>query len=180
MLMMYLSMVDTQEEKYKIEELYFRYKNLMFACANEILNNELLAEDAVHDAFVKMTGHIKWIEDVKSNKTKHFVIVVVENAAKDIYRKEKRREHESWEKMEDEGYIFSQYRPTESSEIEKAILSLPLKYQHVFRLKYICGYSNEETAVILGIKNSAVRKRVSRGKEILRGILDEMGVGVDE
>ena len=180
MLMMYLSMVDTQEEKSKIEGIYLQYRKLMFVCANEILNNDFLAEDAVHDAFVKMTGHIKMIDDVKSNKTKHFVIVVVENAAKDIYRKEKRREHESWEKMGDVGCAFSKYHPVELIQPEIAILKLPLKYQHVFRLKYICGYDYEEIAKILGITNSAVRKRISRGREMLKGILEDMGVDVED
>lgn len=180
MLMMYLSMVDTQEEKTKIEEIYIRYRKLMFVCANEILQNDFLAEDAVHDAFVKMTGHVKKIDDVNSNKTKHFVIVVVENAAKDIYRREKRREHENWEKLENAGCAFVAYHPAELEQPEIAILKLPLKYQHVFRLKYICGYDYEEVAKILGITNSAVRKRISRGKEMLKGILEDMGVDVDE
>ena len=180
MLMIYLSMVDTQEEKCKIEEIYLRYKKLMFVCAKEILIEDVLSEDAVHDAFVKLICHMKMIGDAKSNKTKHLVIVVVENAAKDIYRKEKNREHESLEKLESTRHAIYKYKPEEFTPVEEAILKLPLKYQHVFRLKYICGYNSEETAKILGIASSAVRKRVSRGKEMLKEIMKDMGVDVDE
>lgn len=178
MLMMYLSMVDTQEEKSKFEELYYQYRKLMFVCANNILENELLAEDAVHDAFIKLTGQLTKVSEVKSNRTKRLVIVIVENAAKDIYRKEKYREHISWEKME--GYESGQCNSEMFTETEQAIMALPLTYKHVFQLKYICGYSNAEISSILGITQSAVRKRISRGKDMLAKLLEDMGVNIDE
>lgn len=51
MLVIYLSMLNGQEDKNKFELLYEKYRKLMFYIANNILNDEYLAEDAVHQTF---------------------------------------------------------------------------------------------------------------------------------
>ena len=89
MLVLYLSLLDGEDEG-KFERLYYKYRRLMFTCAKEILKDDVLAEDAVHEAFLRLTKHMKGIDEVKCNKTLRFVVIVVESAAKDIYRKEKR------------------------------------------------------------------------------------------
>ena len=59
MLMLYMSMLDTQEEKSKFEEIYIQYRKLMFVCAKSILKDDALAEDAVHNAFIKIIRHLQ-------------------------------------------------------------------------------------------------------------------------
>lgn len=91
MLMMYLNLVDTPEEKSKFKQLYDKYRNLMFFCAKEILKDDGLAEDAVQEALIKLTKYLKKINEVECHKTKHFIVIIVESASKDIYRREKGR-----------------------------------------------------------------------------------------
>lgn len=62
-MIIYLQMLETPEEKSKFEQLYLEYKGLMFHVAYEILHNEQDAEDAVHQAFVKIAENIKKIDD---------------------------------------------------------------------------------------------------------------------
>ena len=78
MLMMHLSLIETQEDKSKFEELYYHYRKNMYLCAKRILKNEILAEDAVHDAFIRIIKYLKEIEDVRSDQTKNLIIVIVE------------------------------------------------------------------------------------------------------
>ncbi len=89
MLVLYLSLLDGEDEG-KFERLYYKYRRLMFTCAKEILKDDMLAEDAVHEAFLRLTKYMKKIDEIECNKTFRFVVIVVESAAKDIYRKEKR------------------------------------------------------------------------------------------
>ncbi len=89
MLVLYLSLLDGEDEG-KFERLYYKYRRLMFTCAKEILKDDVLAEDAVHEAFLRLTKYMKKIDEIECNKTFRFVVIVVESAAKDIYRKEKR------------------------------------------------------------------------------------------
>jgi len=57
--MIYLQMIESEDDKVKFEEIYRKYKSLMFYAANKILHNEQDAEDAVHMAFIKIAENIK-------------------------------------------------------------------------------------------------------------------------
>ena len=52
--MIYLQMIESEDDKVKFEEIYLKYKSPMFYAANKILHNEQDAEDAVHMAFIKI------------------------------------------------------------------------------------------------------------------------------
>lgn len=56
--MIYLMMIDGEEEKRKFVILYEKYRCLMLKVACNILQDNFLAEDAVHDAFMKIAGNI--------------------------------------------------------------------------------------------------------------------------
>ena len=51
MLVYYLQMLDTPEEKVRFEQIYLKYRGLMYHVAEDILHNRQDAEDAVHNAF---------------------------------------------------------------------------------------------------------------------------------
>ena len=179
-MLFYLSLLDTEEERYKFKQLYNQYKRLMLYCAREILKDDQLAEDAVEDAFMKIIKNFHKIGDVKSNKTKHFIVIVVESAAKDIWRRERKHSQVSWETMEEQYSAHIAEQIHEQTVIEQAILSLPLIYQQVVQLKYGLGYENREIARLLGIKEGTLRQRIARGKVLLQERLDEMGVADNE
>ncbi len=172
----YLCLLDTEEEKSKFEELYYQYRKLMYLCAKEILRDDQLAEDAVHEAFMKLTKYVGKISEVKCNKTKRFVVIVVESAAKDIWRKEKRREHLSWEEIDNQFEFSAESSMREHSEVGEAIAKLPLRYRQIFQMKYGFGYSNKEIAEVLNIREGTLRQRIARGKNLLQDILEEMEV----
>lgn len=174
----YLCLLDTEEEKSKFEELYNQYRKLMYLCAKEILRDEQLAEDAVHEAFLKLTKYIGNISEVKCNKTKRFVVIVVECAAKDIWRKEKRREHLSWEEIDTQFEFSAEKSMRGYSEVGEAIAKLPLTYRQIFQMKYGFGYYNKEIADILKMREGTVRQRIARGKTLLQDILEEMEVHI--
>ena len=52
---------------------------------------------------------------------------------------------------------------------------LPDTYRQVLEMKSILGYTNREIAAHLGIAESAVSTRVSRGRRLLKEILDKEG-----
>lgn len=58
-------MLDTEEEKSKFEKIYFKYRQLMFKVANDILSDEYLAEDTVHKSFIKIMKHLDKINDIE-------------------------------------------------------------------------------------------------------------------
>ena len=54
LLLIYLAMVDSDEEKDLVEKLYNTYKNTLFNICFAIVRNRTDAEDAVHDTFIRI------------------------------------------------------------------------------------------------------------------------------
>lgn len=71
-MIIYLQMIESDEDKSKFEQLYIMYKGLMFHVAMKILKNEFDAEDAVHQAFLSLIENLKKISDVKCPKTRAY------------------------------------------------------------------------------------------------------------
>jgi RNA polymerase sigma-70 factor (ECF subfamily) len=57
-------------------------------------------------------------------------------------------------------------------DITHAMDQLPSMYRELFTLKYTVGLTNKEIASTLNIKETTVRKRLSRGRLIIREILE--------
>lgn len=64
-MLIYMMMIDSESDQSKFEQIYMKYKGLMFYVANDILHNEHDAEDAVHQAFIKIAENIKKINKVE-------------------------------------------------------------------------------------------------------------------
>ena len=63
MLVYYLQMLDTPEEKVQFEQIYLKYRGLMYHVADSILHNRQDAEDAVHNAFLRLIKHFKQFQN---------------------------------------------------------------------------------------------------------------------
>ena len=84
-MIVYLQMIETNEDKSKFEEIYQEYRNLMYYVAYKRMQHEQDAEDVVHHVFVKIAENIKHIEPV-SPKTKQLIVTMVDNRVTDIFR----------------------------------------------------------------------------------------------
>ena len=174
-MLIYLSMIELDEDKNKLEQLYTTYKQTMFYSANRILKDEYLAEDVVHQAFLRIIDNLSKIDKIDCHKTKGFIVIIVENIAIDFYRKRKRENNRSFDKIE---VYIEDIKAKDNfilSDIEEAILKLPINYSTVLRLKYSQGYSNKEVAQILNISEENVRQRISRARKRLTENLNEGG-----
>lgn len=175
-MLLYLSLLDTEEDKIKFEEIFDNYKKTMYYVANSILKDEHYSHDAVQNSFLKIIKHIDKIEEVKCNKTKGFIVTIVKNSSIDIYRK-LQKEKSKVQKLEREVQgIENEVYDTDilPNKVEVSILKLPERYKQVFFLKYSHGLQDDKIAEVLDISPSTVRTRIKRGKEKLKTILDEM------
>ena len=78
-MLIYLSLIDSLEDKRKFERLYIAYKQTMYYVANRILKDSYAAEDAVHQAFLRIINHLEKIDESDCRKTKAFLVVVTEH-----------------------------------------------------------------------------------------------------
>ena len=162
---------ESVEDKSKLEELYNTYRQTMFYASNRIIRDEYLAEDIVHQAFLRIIYNLDKINEIKCHKTMSFIVIIVRNIAIDFYRKRKRENNISFDEVEI--YIEDEKSGNDFilNDIEEAILKLPLNYLNVFKLRFSHGYSYKEIAEILEISEVNARQRISRGKKKLEEIL---------
>ena len=167
-----LQMIDTPEERTKMEYLYNKYGTIMFRAAKKILNNDHDAEDAVHQAFVKVAENMKKIQDPDCPKTRALLVTIVENKAIDQYRK-KQWVHKV-EFIEESVGLSTEYYGEDA--LAGCILKLPARYREIISLKYHQGYSTKEAAKIMGISESNASKLDQRAKKKLEEICREEGI----
>ena len=168
-MLIYLQMIETQEEKTKFEQIYFEYRGLMFYIAESILHNEHDAEDVVHDAFVSIAENIVKIGDPVCPKTKAYVVTIVERKAINVYRRKCRRSETSF----DEETIGLRVEYSKAHAIARCFSLLPKRYRHVLSLKYRYGYDSREIARLLNITESNASKLIQRAKVKLDALCKE-------
>lgn len=166
-------MIDTPEDKRKFVILYEKYKYLMQKVAVDVLHDPFLAEDAVHNAFLKLIIHMDDIGDPDSLQTKRYLITVVKNAAVDLYRKKNTRiQREVYmDELREEDMPVSYMETDLENDILDILKNLPVKYRDILLLKYSSHLENSEIARLCGIQEGTVRQRISRGKLLIEGEL---------
>ena len=166
-MILFLPAVKTEDTS-KFSSIYYEYKNLMANRAYDILNDKGLAEDAVQNAFLKILKSINCVDEVKSTRTKCFVVIVTENCAKDIYRKERRERELELDYDERADYLEDEIEVKLSvEEIKRRIRKLPDIYSDTLLLKYFNDLSDKDIASALSVSVAAVRKSLLRGKKML-------------
>ena len=90
MLSFYLSILETEEEKDRFEQLYRMFKQDMYAIAYDILKNKEDAEDVVHQSFIAIADNFKKVNEIPCQEIKSYVVVISKNNALNLYKKNKR------------------------------------------------------------------------------------------
>ena len=68
MLAFYLSLIDEEPSRLLFEDIYLSHRHTMVYAANRILHDRMLAEDATHDAFLRIINHLGKISDPHCHK----------------------------------------------------------------------------------------------------------------
>ena len=160
--------------------MYELYEKKMYIVAYSILKNQWQAEDAVSEAFVKIIRHRDEFADPESDETKLYIIRLIQNTAIDIYRRNK-RDSEHLQMLDGQGesvpaktgadpdmVVMEMY---DKQRVEELLEELPPKLSKVMFLRCVKELSVRETAAVLQIKETAVRKRYERGRKLLKAQL---------
>lgn len=186
MLVMLMAMVDSPEDKRKIEQLYEKYNRLMYTVAYRILGHHEDAEDAVLFSWEKIIRHIDKVPDIPEeqndssesencqkicNKIKAFIVTIVERTAIDMYRKKKRNAEVGVDELEETPFVAVKESAYGEAEVRLILEKLPKKYAEVMFLYLVHDMTYQDICDVLGLSMSAVASRVMRGKEKIREIL---------
>ena len=129
------------------------------------------AMDAVHDVFLRFIDSDPKFSDTEHEKA--WFIRSVINRCHDILRRKKVRNHLSVDEIH---HLAADTAQSEAIiQLRAALASIPEKYRIVVTLHYLEGFSVEEVAAILRIGVSAVKMRLSRGREALKQTIEKEG-----
>ena len=147
----------------EIKELVENYSTLIFRVSYCILGNRDDAEDAVQETLLRYLTKAPEFESEEHRKA--WLIKVSANISKNMMLFRLRRETIDIDDVKNIGIQENDY------EIFELIMNLPAKYKIVLTLYYIEGYKSKEIAEIIDISEEAVRKRLQKGRELLKKIL---------
>ena len=180
-MLLYLSMLDTQEEKDKFTEIYQQYQHFCWYVANQLLGDAHLAEDAVQDAFLALTRHLDKIEDVESPRTRKFLLTIVKSKAVDILRRQHGEisvDELDREPADPEADVLGAYITKENyNHLLSCILELEEAYRVIFEYKYVHQLSDKEIAQLLDITPKLVNVRYFRARKKLQQMLEKEVAG---
>lgn len=172
-MLIYLQSIETEAGETKFERLYHQYRGLMFHVAMMLLADPRDAEDAVHQAFLGIAANITRVDDSVPARVKSYAVTAAERAALDILRE---RGPAKLPLEEETGGLMPE--PGEAHGLADCILRLPPRQRQVILLRYHHGYTQRETAKILGMGLPALKQTDRRARERLRQMLKEQEVDV--
>ena len=175
MLVYYLQMLDTPEEKIRFEQIYLKYRGLMCHVAEGILHDHQEAEDAVHNAFLKIIKKFSKFQNTPAQDLAPQIVAIARNEAISLLRKRKDLAPlEDWE-----GFAETAEEVSEYHSLVDTFTLLPQTYRAAMEMKLLLGYSDGEIAAKLGLSKTAVSVRISRGRQLLRDIVEREGFLMD-
>ena len=156
-----------------IEEIYEKYRSLMYFKAFDMLHSQSDSEDALQESLLTAMRFIEKIEDPDSKKARAFLLTIVQSKAFDIIRKRRR----ILPLNEDIGLEMRdiQSLSAEKDALALAIASLNFDMRRVLLLKYDMGLSYDEIASITGKSLFSVYKTAQRAKKQLAKALEKEG-----
>jgi len=181
----FLLVIEDENTRSKLEELYYQYHKEMFYIAYNILKDYHEAQDIVQTAIIKISSYMDRIESIKCNKTRAFLVIIVRNISYNIYNQRKRRNTmplDSIEEIvpeEDIGPELHMIRLDQAKEMARLLSNINKTYADILTLKYFYEYSNSEIAQLINMTEGNVRVKIHRAKQALKkeclkeGALDE-------
>ncbi len=145
------------------ERVYDAYANMLYRLAVSMLRSSDDAEDVVQNVFCRYLDRAPAFRD--SEHEKAWLLRVTINQCKDLMRRRKIR---AWLPIEALTEVGVREKSTPALD---AVYSLPEKYKTVVVLHYLEEMSIEEIARVLSLSPSAVKMRLSRGRDMLRQVI---------
>ncbi|MCL2030507.1 MAG: RNA polymerase sigma factor [Oscillospiraceae bacterium] len=163
------SLLRTDKE---IADIYFRHVKTIYRVCFAYMKTTHDAEDAVHDAFMKMITSSVVFESEEHEKA--WLIRAAVNVCKNALK-------HWWRKMERfDDHADAESRSIETDDMFDAICALPEKYKTVILLYYYEGYTSAEIAKMLRRPQSTITNYMSEARRSLRKTLGGDFDGIPE
>ena len=174
---MFISLDASRESDFR--KIYDTHFSLLLKVATRVVNDTDVAEDIVHDSYIKM--HEKKMIFASMDDSKYWLLRVVKNASLN-YVKRKGREKVAYDKVlqfgatTTESSDVSLLKAETQQAVREALEKLPIKLKMVLIMREYAELNYKEIGRILQISEGNVKVRVHRAREQLAKLLGEDNV----
>ncbi|MEA1974059.1 MAG: RNA polymerase sigma factor [Bacillota bacterium] len=182
----FLMIIDNDEKRTKLEEIYTHYHRDLFVTAYSILKDYQEAEDVVQKMIIKLNNNLEKINEIKCKKTRAYLVTIIRNLCYDTYNKKKKivliTEEDINEKAIKDEVTLDEYviKVEDSKEMSKYLNAIHKPYADIIMFKFYYELSVAEIAEILNITENNVSVRINRALKSLKDILDERSVSLEK
>ncbi|MBQ9120078.1 MAG: sigma-70 family RNA polymerase sigma factor [Lachnospiraceae bacterium] len=188
MLALMMSTLSLEEEG-RFQEIYEQYNVLVYYIAYDILKDKELAEETAQEVFVKVICNFKLFAGGVCDYSKNLIAVMAKNMSVDVLRKQKAQdrlekylvETDYEDVQRDEEVLVCKSPSAEERYLERAAIeqlavavhNLSEKERRAIELHYYNHLKIKETATVMDVSESAVKKLLQRGLAHLRDTLEK-------
>jgi RNA polymerase sigma-70 factor (ECF subfamily) len=182
-----LAIEDDSDREFMID-IYTELHPLMKSTACQIVKDDAIAEDIIHDTIIDLIRKLDNIRNYERRRLASYIKRAVRNHSLDYCRRKKLEGNQTLWSFEDDSATpipDDSNSPAEAFEISeeyesmgRALKRLPEREKHLLHLKYDMQYDDEAIGQIMGIKKDSVRQYLTRARRLakenyLRGEADE-------
>ncbi len=178
-MIVYLSAIETKEEKETFRKIYEENYLKMYHVALSFLRDKGEAENVVHEAFLSLAENFTKYLHLSDSSFAGLCVSIVKNKAISSIRQSNHYTDEEIENLvicddmpehDAEGMLLKE---EEGMFVRKALAKIPEVLREALVLKYCYGLSRKEIARIQGVSLKALDKRLLRAKQLFREVWDE-------
>ncbi len=157
-----MAKMSTQE----FNKMYEKYKNILYRIAFTYLKNNEDVEDILQEVFIKRMYLTEAFESEEHEK--RWMIRVTVNMAKNNLKSFWNRNKLTMDELLETSEVLQWQLNEEERNIFSEVMKLPDKQRIAIYLHYFEGYTCKEIADIVKCKESAVKMRLQKGRELLK------------
>ena len=186
MILELIQIIENDDDRNAINELFNAYFPKMQSVAYGILNNKQDAEDAAMEAMKYICEHADDFVDYKDPKTVSLIFMCVKCTAIDMYRKNQRTNklfictdhfEGDFQFLFEEDQSLSEFMISQETYklINKALDQLEDMYKIPILLKYNHQMKNKDIAKLLKLDTNTVNGRIFRAKKLIKENMYALG-----
>ena len=192
MLPVFIMAIENDDDRTFVAELYARCQPAMQRRALSILKNESDAEEAVHEAILRVIRHLEKVRMIPRDEVLYYLVTVTETASIDLYRKRQREsratignendwaEHLTDDNTAEQAMLRLEQRELLERCLRECLKTLPQREIDLLNYYYILELPYKEIARLTGLTAENARMIVCRAKKKVLAAYREKGGKADE
>lgn len=174
MLTVLLTMLENDEDKNLLIEIYDKNAKALNLVARENLINRENTDDCIQETFLELIKSFENFKCVPEKSRKAYLLTICRRTAYKMNNKD----YGAIPSDDSDIDSFACQPEPDFSDFDRVHLAITLnkidlKYREPLIMKYADGYTSKEIAEKLGITQNLVSQRIFRGKKLLYALLKE-------